>query len=73
LVAPSWPDDPDKVTQPLTLITPGRTKEQTLHLRVLLYCCADSSGRFLSVDESQFALGLADVPDPLFRYEYERK
>jgi hypothetical protein len=39
---------------------------------VLLYCCPDSSGRFLGIEESQFALGLADVPDPLFRYEYER-
>lgn len=71
-VAPTNPSDADFVTRPLVLRAPGRQRQQVLNLRVTMFYCTDVTGRWPTVEESQFALGLADIPDPLFRVEYDR-
>lgn len=43
-----------------------------LDLRVRLWCTWDHTGRYLAIDDSQFAINLVDVKEPLLRVEYER-
>lgn len=71
-VAPVWSDDDNRQVQPLTLVCAGRHRDHKLTLRAMFWCCSDVSGKYLTIEKSEFHLGLADVPDPFFRYEYER-
>jgi hypothetical protein len=72
VVAPVMPGDADRVPVPLTLTIEGRQRTRTLHLRVMFWCCYDVTGQYLTIEKSEFSLGLLNVPDPLFRYEYDR-
>ena len=70
-----WPvstGDTELLPQPLTLVAQGRQIEQRLHLRVIYRCCADTSGQYLTIEESSLGLGLAAITDPLVRFEYQR-
>ncbi len=72
LVGLADPADEDRVQQPLRLSIAGRTRNIDLHLRAEYYCCLDSQGRFLTIEESRFSVGLVNVTDPLLRYEFDR-
>lgn len=72
VVAPVMADDADRVPAPLTLTIEGRQRNRMLHLRVMFWCCYDVTGKYLTIEKSEFSLGLVNVPDPLFRYEYDR-
>ena len=72
VVHPVSLDDEDRQAQPLVLHAAGRSSVRTLHLRVTYKCCADSSGRHLTIQESSIGLGLEGIPDPLLRFEYDR-
>ncbi len=72
VVAPTWPNDEVRQVQPLRLTSVGRRAERTLTLRAMYWCCADVSGKYLTIEKSEFHLGLIGAPDPLLRYEYER-
>ena len=72
VVAPVLPGVADRVPVPLTLTIEGRQRSRTLHLRVMFWCCYDVTGQYLTIEQSEFSLGLLNVPDPLFRYEYDR-
>lgn len=79
VVAPVMRDDVDRVPAPLNLTIEGRQQSRLLHLRVMFWCCYDMfwccydvTGKYLTIEKSEFSLGLVRVPDPLFRYEYDR-
>lgn len=72
VVAPVMRDDVDRVPAPLNLTIEGRQRARLLHLRVMFWCCYDVTGKYLTIEKSEFSLGLVRVPDPLFRYEYDR-
>lgn len=44
-----------------------------LEFRVRLWCTWDGTGQYLAIDDSQVAVHLKDVNEPLLRVEYERK
>lgn len=44
-----------------------------MSLLVRYFCCWDGHSAFLATDQSHVHLYYADVPDPLLRFEYERK
>ena len=71
-VHPIDPRDHARQEQPLRLTVPGRKSQRVLHLRVNYRCCADSSGQYLTIEESSYRLGIKDVTDPLLRVEYDR-
>jgi len=72
VVAPVQLDDEDRQFQPLVLKAEGRQRDTKLTLRAMLWCCFDVSGTHLTIEKSEYHLGLAGVADPLFRYEYDR-
>ena len=72
VVAPFRRDDADRLPVPLNLTIEGRKRSRLLHLRVMFWCCYDVAGKYLTIEKSEFSLGLARVPDPLFHYEYDR-
>lgn len=63
------PIDEDRVVKPI----PVRIGDEVrIQLLVLYDCCWDGSSTFLAADKSEVKVLFAGVPDPLFRFEYER-
>jgi hypothetical protein len=68
-VAPRDPDNPEvDVGLPLVI-----DDNWAMTLRVEFWCTWDHRRRFLTVEKSNFRLGVKDYPDPLLRFEYGRE
>ncbi|MET9861915.1 hypothetical protein ABZY93_21840 [Streptomyces smyrnaeus] len=46
---------------------------ERLSLLACYYCCWDGQSEFLATDHSEVHVNYKDVPDPLLRFEYERR
>ncbi|MCK1813295.1 hypothetical protein MTQ13_03235 [Streptomyces sp. XM4011] len=64
------PIEDDRVVRDIPVTVGGVHR---IDLRVSYDCCWDGASRFLAADKSEFKVFYKNVPDPLFRFEYERK
>lgn len=67
VVVATLDEDGDEVAIPLRI-----AGEHRLDLKVRFRCTWDSTGQFLAISDSEFALALPRLREPLVRFDYQR-